>query len=150
MDLLKGTFRFNDTEGDHPNPFDLGRLSNFNSIFQKQAWLFWFPTAVTHPNDGTQFPMIPPIYNEDINTLFDNIREMIKDPIERSIPNSIEELREKEIDNYKDVIFFFMGKEYRLNHDKKQKIIVPNVEMEAAKEESDKSLDSSTVNILSE
>jgi hypothetical protein len=63
--------------------------------------------------------MIPPIYNEDINTLFDNIREMIKDPIERSIPNSIEELREKEIDNYKDVIFFFMGKEYRLNHDKK-------------------------------
>jgi hypothetical protein len=53
MDLLKGTFRFNDTEGDHPNPFDLGRLSNFNSIFQKQAWLFWFPTAVTHPNDGT-------------------------------------------------------------------------------------------------
>lgn len=34
IELLKGIFNLNDKEGLNPNPFDLGFLSNFATIFE--------------------------------------------------------------------------------------------------------------------
>lgn len=36
--------------------------------------------------------MIPPITDEDKKSLFANVQEMLKDPIERSVPKTIAEL----------------------------------------------------------
>jgi hypothetical protein len=33
IDMLKGNFKFSDHSGTHPNPFDLGFLTNINLIF---------------------------------------------------------------------------------------------------------------------
>ena len=44
LDMLKGQFRYNDKHKTHPNPFDLGVFSNFNSVFNGDYWLFWWPT----------------------------------------------------------------------------------------------------------
>jgi len=33
IDLLKGTFRLNDVKNMCPNPYDLGLISNFTSLF---------------------------------------------------------------------------------------------------------------------
>ncbi len=40
---------------------------------------------------------------------------MLKDPIERSMPKTIEELYEREKDNYKNTIFFYLGEQYTLD-----------------------------------
>jgi hypothetical protein len=40
--------------------------------------------------DGVRFPMIPPITEADKKTLFTNVQEMLKDPMEKSIPSTIE------------------------------------------------------------
>lgn len=44
LDMLKGQFRYNDKHKNFPNPYDLGVLSNFNSVFNGDYWLFWWPT----------------------------------------------------------------------------------------------------------
>lgn len=44
LEMLKGHFRWSDKHGTHPNPYDLGALSNFNSVFDGNYWLFWWPT----------------------------------------------------------------------------------------------------------
>jgi len=51
--MLKGTLRLNDKFGLHPNPYDLGGLTNLNSIFYSDKWLFWLPTEIVTDSDGT-------------------------------------------------------------------------------------------------
>lgn len=53
LDLIKGNFKFQDKTGVFPNPFDIGAYSNINSIFNGDIWLFWWPSATVHYNDGT-------------------------------------------------------------------------------------------------
>ena len=69
LDLLKGQFRMSDKHGTYPNPYNLGILSNFNSIFNGDYWLFWLPLKIINENDGTEFPMIPPVTQDDIKSL---------------------------------------------------------------------------------
>lgn len=33
IDMMKGAFLLNDKEGTHPNPFDLGTLTNYSTLF---------------------------------------------------------------------------------------------------------------------
>jgi len=40
--------------------------------------------------DAVRYPMIPPITDADKKTLFTNVQEMLKDPIEKSMPKTIE------------------------------------------------------------
>ena len=51
--MLKGHFRWKDKHGTHPNPYDLGCLTNFNIIFHGNYWLFWWPTETVFDHDGT-------------------------------------------------------------------------------------------------
>jgi hypothetical protein len=44
LEMLKGIFFLNDKHGTHPNPFDLGFLSNLNIVFGGDYWLFWWPS----------------------------------------------------------------------------------------------------------
>ena len=44
LDMLKGQFIWGDKHGLHPNPFDLGYLTNWNDVFNGDYWLFWWPT----------------------------------------------------------------------------------------------------------
>jgi hypothetical protein len=53
MDLLKGSFKFNDRHGTHPNPYNLGFFANIASVFEGNKWLFWWPTETVTYNDGT-------------------------------------------------------------------------------------------------
>ena len=53
LDMLKGLLRFQDKHGTHPNPFDLGCLTNFNTVFFGAYWLFWWPTTTINDHDGT-------------------------------------------------------------------------------------------------
>ena len=53
MDIIKGSFKFMDAKGVYPNPFNLGLLSNFNSIFEGDYWLFWWPSEIPSLHDGT-------------------------------------------------------------------------------------------------
>ena len=50
---MKGHFRMSDNYGTHPNPFDLGGLTNFNTTFMGDYWLFWLPTQVISDTDGS-------------------------------------------------------------------------------------------------
>lgn len=53
LEMLKGVIRLNDKYGMHPNPYNLGALTNLNTIFDSDKWLFWFPTEIVTDNDGT-------------------------------------------------------------------------------------------------
>ena len=44
MDIIKGSFKFMDSKGTYPNPFNLGLYSNYNSIFSGDYWFFWWPS----------------------------------------------------------------------------------------------------------
>lgn len=114
IDLLKGTFKLNDKSGLSPNPFDLGLTTNFATVFPAENWTFWLPTEGVVPADGTAFPMAPPITDADKATLFENVRNLLKTDLEKSIPDSYEELVAREADNYKDTVFQYMGEEYTL------------------------------------
>jgi hypothetical protein len=70
VDMLKGIFTVNDKEGTHPNPFDLGRITNLSQLFEGQSWSFWFPTQTNPKNDGTSYPMVPAITDQDKKSLF--------------------------------------------------------------------------------
>lgn len=69
IEMMKGIFFMNDKHGTHPNPFDLGFLSNLNSIFGGDYWLFWWPGEVKSNNDFTEFPMRPPVTAAQIKQL---------------------------------------------------------------------------------
>lgn len=81
IDLLKGTFVFNDKQGLYPNPYDLGPLTNYSTLMEGEAWTFWFPSMTIPRSDGTKYPMIPPISDRDKKALFENVQEYLKDPI---------------------------------------------------------------------
>ena len=70
IDLMKGTFKFNDKEGVHPNPFHLWAITNFANVFEGELWTFWWPTAMVPKYDGVIYPMIPPITDQDKKGLF--------------------------------------------------------------------------------
>ena len=53
LDLLKGQFSFQNKHGTHPNPYNLGILSNFNSVFGGDYWWFWWPSETTTDHDFT-------------------------------------------------------------------------------------------------
>jgi hypothetical protein len=74
IELLKGTFQFNDKHGLHPNPFDLGPITNYATIFEGESWTFWIPTEMVPRYDGTQYPMPPPITDQDKKALFPHIQ----------------------------------------------------------------------------
>ncbi len=57
--MLKGNLRLNDKHGLHPNPYDLGFLTNINTLFHSGKWTFWLPTEIITDNDGTEFNKIP-------------------------------------------------------------------------------------------
>lgn len=61
MDLMKGTFRFNDAEGTKPNPFNLTFIANYVALFKHEGWLFWWPSELFHEYDGTSFEMVHPV-----------------------------------------------------------------------------------------
>ena len=42
------------------------------------------------------------------------MQEYLKDPVEKSIPSTFEELYEREYLKYEDAIFHYMGEEYNL------------------------------------
>lgn len=66
IDLMKGTFRMNDPKRLHPNPFDLGKITNFATVFEGQAWTWWLPSRIIPKTDGTRFPMVPPVKIADV------------------------------------------------------------------------------------
>lgn len=43
----------NDKHGTHPNPYDLGALTNLNIVFGGDYWLFWWPSPIRSSNDFT-------------------------------------------------------------------------------------------------
>lgn len=90
IDLMKGTFKYTDKEGTHPNPFDLGLFTNYANVFEGEIWTFWWPSEQIPRNDAVRYPMIQPITDEDKKGLFANVQEMLKDPIERSMPKTVE------------------------------------------------------------
>ncbi len=92
IDLLKGTFVFNDKQGLYPNPYDLGPLTNYNTLMEGEAWTFWFPSMTIPRFDGTKYPMIPSISDSDKKALFENVQEYLKDPIEKGVPATYEQL----------------------------------------------------------
>lgn len=51
--MLKGIFLMNDKHGTHPNPYDLGALTNINTVFGGDYWLFWWPNPIRSNNDFT-------------------------------------------------------------------------------------------------
>jgi hypothetical protein len=44
LEMLKGNLRLNDKHGLHPNPYDLGALTNLKNLFDADKWTFWLPT----------------------------------------------------------------------------------------------------------
>jgi hypothetical protein len=42
--MMKGIFFLNDRHQTHPNPYDLGYLTNWNIVFGGNYWLFWWPS----------------------------------------------------------------------------------------------------------
>ena len=113
LDLLKGNFRFQDKHGTHPNPFDLGPFSNINSVFNGDYWAFWWPSEITHYNDGTQFPMKPALTISNLKDLPLNIQKQLKYGFD--IPDTIDELLEKHRSEYEGAVLVYMGKEYTLS-----------------------------------
>jgi len=70
LDLMKGTFTIKKKlSHEKPNPFDLGMLTNFSLVFEEQLWTFWWPSGVVPRNDGTSFPMRPPVSTENFKSL---------------------------------------------------------------------------------
>jgi hypothetical protein len=114
IEIIKGLFVFRDPTNTRPNPFDLGLLSNLNSVFNGDYWLFWWPTPITSDNDFTEFPMRPPVIHPEIKALHPDIQNKLEDPNVRAIPHSIEELRRKEENKYERVIFYYLNKPYQL------------------------------------
>ena len=53
--------------------------------------------------------MQAPITTEDFNSLFQEVKDLLADPLEKSIPSKISDLVEREKNNYKNTIFFFLG-----------------------------------------
>lgn len=80
IEVLKGTFQFSNKNRQKPNPFDLGVLSNFASVFEGESWTWWIPTGIIPRADGTRFPLIPPVTTADFAELPENIRSKLKDP----------------------------------------------------------------------
>ena len=81
VELMKGTFKYTDSDGVCPNPYDLGFLTNFATIYEGEQWTFWLPTTHVPFNDGTKYPMLPIISESDKKKLFKNIQEELKEPI---------------------------------------------------------------------
>ena len=53
--------------------------------------------------------MVPILTAADVKTLYQNVQEMLKDPIEKTIPPTFQELYEREYPNYKNAIFHYLG-----------------------------------------
>jgi len=64
IDLLKGTFKMNDTQNLCPNPYDLGTVGNFGNVFEGSVWTWWLPTTMLGKADALRFPMAPPVKRE--------------------------------------------------------------------------------------
>lgn len=94
MDIIKGSFKFIDSQGTYPNPFNLGLFSNYNSIFNGDYWLFWWPSEIITLSDGSDFPMIPAVTSEEIRNLPEKVQYDLKDVVCKSIPENMEKLRE--------------------------------------------------------
>ena len=62
VDMLKGHYKFSDKSGMFPNPFNLGLISNFYSIFKGHSWSWFWPEKIIHETDGTSFPKFPGVY----------------------------------------------------------------------------------------
>lgn len=73
IDLLKGTFQFRSGKLNNPNPFDLGALSNFATVFEGHLWSWWWPSPMIPRADGTRFPMVPPVTTQDMKSLPEDI-----------------------------------------------------------------------------
>lgn len=74
IDEIKGKFKLRDRKKEYPNPYDLGIISNFATIFEGEIWTWWWPSAKIPKADGMRFPMIPPVRTQDKATLPINIR----------------------------------------------------------------------------
>ena len=70
---MKGTFKFISKNNEKPNPYDLGVVANFSTVLVGESWTWWLPTK----------------------TLSEDIRLKLRDPSEKEIPVSIEELHLK-------------------------------------------------------
>lgn len=62
------------------NIFDQGFVSNLSSFFGNSLFLFWFPTEIMPPKDGTEFNSNPPLTRGEYlrvigNRDFENIDE---------------------------------------------------------------------------
>lgn len=90
LDLMKGHFTLNDKHGIKPNPFDLGILTNLNTIFNGDYWLFWLPTENVGEHDDTEYPLRPPVTRSDIKKLPASVQEKLVDVLTKSIPSTIE------------------------------------------------------------
>lgn len=69
IDLMKGTFQFSKAKFSNPNPYDLGTITNFSTVFEGHLWSWWWPSRMIPRADGTRFPMVPPVSNQDIKSL---------------------------------------------------------------------------------
>ena len=67
IDLMKGTFRFNDKRGFLHNPYDLGWITNFATVFEGNLWDFWWPSSMIPRADGLRFQMVPPVRITDVD-----------------------------------------------------------------------------------
>ena len=64
-----------------PNPFDLGFFTNIALFFNYDTFWWWLPLVNNSANDGTSYPMKPPVRRGEVP---------ITDQLETPIPKSIE------------------------------------------------------------
>jgi hypothetical protein len=70
IDMLKGTFKMTDKDGTHPNPYNLGFLTNLANHFEGELWKIWWPTELIPRFDATRWIMMNSITDSDKKTLF--------------------------------------------------------------------------------
>lgn len=101
-----------------PNPYDLGLLTNISLFFDYDTFFWWFPSDKTTNNDGTSYPMRPPVKKFEIKEE--------TGLLDKEIAKSFQELQDSYSDYYKNTTFVFGGKKYSLqkqaNEIKKTKI----------------------------
>ena len=71
---MKGKFAFRDRLNIKPNPYDLGVISNYSTIFEGQSWTWWWPSEIIPRADGTRFPMRPPVSSDQFIKLAPEVR----------------------------------------------------------------------------
>ena len=91
IDIIKGKFSLR-RNSEQPNPFDLGVISNFSSVFEGHLWSCWWPSRMVPSADGTKFPLIPPVNSEDFGGLSQELQRRLRDEAELKMASSMEEL----------------------------------------------------------